>query len=416
MEDLTTPAPKTTGNRLTYAILASFLLGSFSGAAFGVLFAISLNQKYYPWHDGVPAAAAPPTATSEDRQVIEAARKVAPSVVSIVVLKDISKLYGATGDFSFEPFLDFTPPPTAPGAPPAAQQGRKQIIGGGTGFVISTDGLILTNRHVVADASADYQVVMSDGKSYPAKIVARDGVLDAAVLRVEASGLAVPELGDSDALETGETVIAIGNALSEYRNSVTKGVISGVNRRVVAGDGTGASEVLEEALQTDAAINPGNSGGPLVDLRGRVIGVNTAVNRSGQSIGFAIPIDAVKVVIDSVKAQGRIVRPWLGVRYVMLSPEAAKAQGIDADHGALVAGGSSKSDASAVMKDSPAEKAGLKPGDVLLEVDGVRLDDAHVLAGVIAKKRAGDEVGIVYLRDKIRHETRAILGELPASL
>ena len=402
------------GNPLAYAIVASFLLGSFSGAAFGVLFAVSLNQKYYPWRGEPIQATAQQPVSPEDRQVIEAVRKVAPSVVSIVISKDVSKLYDATGTFPFDQFFGFNPPEIPPKTPPL-RQGQKQVIGGGTGFIISSDGLILTNRHVVADDGADYQVVMSDGRSYQAKVMARDSILDTAVLKIEAIGLPVPALGDSDTLETGETVIAIGNALSEYRNTVTKGVISGINRRVVAGDGTGESEVLEEALQTDAAINPGNSGGPLIDLRGEVIGMNTAVNRSGQSIGFAIPIDAAKVVIDSVKAQGRIVRPWLGVRYVMLTPDTAKANGLDVGYGALIIGGTGNDAGAAVMKDSPAEKAGLKTGDILLEIGGLKLDDAHALSSVIAKQRAGDTISITYLRDKAQHVVQAVLGELPAN-
>jgi S1-C subfamily serine protease len=190
-------------------------------------------------------------------------------------------------------------------------------------------------------------------------------------------------------------------------------VISGINRRVVAGDGAGQSEVLEEALQTDAAINPGNSGGPLIDLRGNVIGMNSAVNRTGQSIGFAIPIDAAKVVIDSVKAQGRIVRPWLGVRYAMLSPETAKANGFDVDYGAMIVNGGGKDESSPIMKGSPAEKVGLKAGDVLLEIDGVRLDDAHALSSLVARRRAGDTIRVTYLRDKAEHVAIAVLGELP---
>lgn len=408
----TTP-PKKARHPLAYAILASFLLGSFSGAAFGVLFAVSLNEKYYPWRAGEALTAQAPAPAEEDRAVIEAVRKVAPSVVSVVVSKDVAKLYNSTGAFPFEEFYGFQFAPPAPEAPPA--QGQKQQIGGGTGFIISSDGLILTNRHVVADGDATYDVVMNDGKSYPAVVVAKDTILDVAVLKIEATGLPVPSLGVSDRLETGETVIAIGNALSEYRNTVTKGVISGINRRVVAGNGYGDSEVLEEALQTDAAINPGNSGGPLIDLKGEVIGMNTAVNRAGQSIGFAIPIDSAKVVIDSVKAEGRIVRPWVGVRYVMLTPDSAKSDGLDVDHGALIVGGDGKSQDSAVIKDSPADKAGLKAGDVLLEIDGVRLDEMHVLSGVIAKRRAGDVVQVRYLREKTEHVVPVTLGELPAN-
>lgn len=393
-------------NPLTYVIVASFLLGSFSGAAFGVLFAVSLNQKYYPWREPADPGAytAREPVSAEDRRVIDAVREVSPAVVSVVVKKDISKLYESTGPLGYFGFEI----PLAPSAP-----GQKQEIGGGTGFVISEDGLILTNRHVAADTEADYEVVLSDGKVFPAKVLARDTILDIAVLKIEATGLTVAPLGDSDVLSPGETVIAIGNSLSEYRNSVTKGVISAVNRRVIAGNGSGESEVIEEALQTDAAINPGNSGGPLVDLEGKVIGVNTAINRSGQSIGFAIPINAAKVVIESVKTHGKIVRPWLGVRYAMLTPETAKRNGLSVEHGALLVGGATQGEGAAVVQGSPAEKAGLAAGDVLLDVDGARLDLDHPLSSMIAKKRAGDTVQVRIMRDGVERVVPVTLGVLP---
>ncbi|HTK60440.1 MAG TPA: trypsin-like peptidase domain-containing protein [Candidatus Baltobacteraceae bacterium] len=400
------PATKTSRRSMAYVIVASFLLGSFSGSAFGVLFAVSLNSKYYPWREAPAAAAKVAPVSAEDRQVIEAVQKVAPSVVSIVISKDVSKMYNSTGVFPFE----FFGMPQA--APPA--QGQKQHIGGGTGFVISSEGLILTNRHVVADAEAEYEVVMSDGRLLPAKVAAVDSVLDIAILKVEAQDLPVAPLGEAAKLETGETVIAIGNALSEYSNSVTKGVISGINRRVIAGDGFGDSEVIEEALQTDAAINPGNSGGPLINLRGEVVGVNTAVNRSGQSIGFAIPIDAVKVVIDSYREQGRIVRPWLGVRYVMLTPDTAKANGLQIDHGALVVGGG-QGEGAAIVPGSPAEKAGIKPGDVLLDIDGAALGTEHPLSALISRKRPGAVIAIHLMREKTEMTLQATLAELPAT-
>ncbi len=391
---------------LAYVIVASFLLGSFSGSAFGVLFAISLNEKHYPWREAVPVVESAPPVSAEDRQVIDAVREVSPSVVSIIVSKDVSKLYNSTGVFPFE-FFGFGPPEM-----PEPQQGGKRQIGGGTGFVISADGLILTNRHVVADAEADYEAATSDGRVLPATVVAVDAILDIAILKVEAQDLPVAPLGESSKLEAGETVIAIGNALSEYSNSVTKGVVSGINRRVIAGGGFGEAEVIEEAIQTDAAINPGNSGGPLVDLRGEVVGVNTAVNRSGQSIGFAIPIDAAKVVIDSYKTQGRIVRPWLGVRYVMLTRESARANGLSVDAGALVVGGGS-GDGAAVLPGSPAEAAGIKAGDVLLDIDGAPLGEDRPLASAIARKRAGDTVSIRLLRETNELVVRATLTELP---
>ena len=407
MEEMAATQP--TRRSLAYVIVASFLLGSFSGAAFGLLFAVSLNSEYYPWRE-TPAAASdrPAPVSAEDRQVIDAVREVSPSVVSIIATKDVAKMYGSTGAFPFEQSFGLELP-----RPQAPKQGQKRQISGGTGFIISSDGLIVTNRHVVADVEAEYEAVMSDGRRLSAKVAAIDAVLDIALLKVEAQGLPVAPLGDASKLEAGETVIAIGNALSEYSNSVTKGVISGINRRVIAGDGYGDAEVIEEAIQTDAAINPGNSGGPLVDLRGEVIGINTAVNRTGQSIGFAIPIDAAKVVIDSYMAHGRIVRPWLGVRYVMLTPESAKADSL-ASEGALIVGGV-EGEGVAIASGSPAEKADLKSGDVLLEVDGIRLGRERPLGSVIAGKRVGDRVAIRLLRETTEMSVQATLAELPSA-
>lgn len=396
---------------LTYVIVASFLLGSFSGSAFGVLLALSLNSKHYPWRGASEAAVTLSQPVSgEDLRVIESVRKVAPSVVSIVVSKDISKLYGSTGIFPFELPIGLDLPRVAPPI-----TGQKRQVGGGTGFVISSDGLILTNRHVVADADSEYEVMMFDGRLLPAKVAAVDTILDIAFLKIDALNLPVAPLGVSSELEAGETVIAIGNALSEYSNSVTKGVISGINRRVLAGDGYGDSEVIEGALQTDAAINPGNSGGPLIDLRGEVVGVNTAVNRAGQSIGFAIPIDSVKSVIESYKQYGRIVRPWLGVRYVMLTPESAEENGLSVKSGALIVGGG-LGQSPAVAPDSPAERSGLKAGDILLEIDGQALGQDHPLGPVISGKRAGDTVVIRLLRGKTEMSVEAKLSELPPKI
>jgi len=393
-----------------YLLLAAFMAGSFAGAAFGVFFTLSLTP---PSASREPQAASrKQAAASDDSAVISAVKKASPAVVSISVLKDVRTLYNRTGPlFPFEDFFGFPEPPQ----PAPAPEGRKQPVGGGTGFVISADGLIMTNRHVVIDEDAEYEVILQDETSREAKVLARDPILDLAVLKIEAAGLPIAELGDSDALEAGETVIAIGNALSEYRHTVTKGVVSGINRRVVAGGGLGYSEVIEEAIQTDAAINPGNSGGPLIDLEGRVIGVNTAVNRDGQSIGFAIPVNAAKTVIESIQRSGRIVRPWLGVRYVLLTKETAKMRGLPVEYGALVVKGSRPEDV-AVVPGSPAEAAGIKENDVLLELDGAKIGEERSLAGLIGRKRAGDAVSIKLYRDGEFKSVAAVLGEIPENV
>ncbi len=399
-----------------YLLFAGFVAGSFAGAAFGLLFAVTLQpDRFFPrFADAVRMQPAQDLESSEDRQVVAAVKKVSPSVVSIQVYKDVRLMYNATGPLFFEEFFGLPSPQPAQPAPPEGHAPDRQIVGGGSGFVMTADGLILTNRHVVNDEAAEYEVTMQDGTVHAATVLARDAILDLAVLKIDAKDLPVAEIGSSATLEIGETVIAIGNALAEYQNSVTKGVVSGINRRVFAG-GQDFSEIIEEAIQTDAAINPGNSGGPLIDLRGRVVGMNTAVNREGQSIGFAIPIDAAKVVIDSVRQHGRIVRPWLGVRYLLITPEMAKAEDLAADHGALVVKGQNPGDI-AVVKDSPADKAGIKEGDIILEIDGQKIEMDTSLASIVAKRKAGDAVVLKVMRDGKEMDITATLGEVPENL
>jgi len=320
--------------------------------------------------------------------------KVSPAVVSMIITKDLSKIYSREYYFPFDDFFGF-------GFPFGFEIPRRQIpegkqqIGGGTGFIISSDGMILTNKHVVNDSEAEYTVLMNDGKKYDAKVLATDPVLDVAVVKIEAKDVPVVELGDSDLLKIGQTVIAIGNALGEFRNTVTKGVISGIGRTITAGGLSGA-ETIERAIQTDAAINPGNSGGPLIDLSGRVVGINTAVSREGQLIGFALPINEAKRVVESVKKYGKIVRPFLGVRYVLLNEEIAKANNLDVDYGALVSRGEERTDL-AVLPGSPADKAGLVENDIILELNGIKINNDNSLASLIAKYAPGDKVKLKIL-------------------
>ncbi|MFZ5390700.1 MAG: S1C family serine protease [Patescibacteria group bacterium] len=327
-------------------------------------------------------------------------KKVSPAVVSIIISKDLSKIYNLTGPnpFPFDNFFNFGFPfnfffnqPGQPSPTPQQPQG-KQEIGGGTGFVIdSAKGLILTNRHVVDDTEADYTVLTNDGKKISAKVVARDTVNDMALVQVEAKDLPQVILGDSDNVQIGETVIAIGNALGEYRNTVTKGVISGLGRNVVAGDNQGSSEQLEGVFQTDAAINPGNSGGPLVNLLGQVIGMNTAVSREGQLIGFAIPINEAKRMIDSFNKYGKIVRPYLGIRYTIVTPELAKANKLPVDYGALIIRGQNRNDL-AVVPGSPADKAGLTENDIVLEINGQKINQENSLVKALSKFQPGETI------------------------
>ena len=390
------------------ALVAGFLAGFLGSlvqdnyAAFSVPLNAGAIIKSQP---SSPVSVSSPI-LNEEEATIEAVKKVSPAVVSIIISKELAAISGATGPNPF-PFSDFfglnspfgfsfqfpnqpEPKKEAPSKP------FKQEIGGGSGFFVSADGLILTNKHVVEDESADYTVVTSDGKRYEGEVVARDPLSDLAFVRIKGKNFSYVALGDSDKIKIGQTVIAIGFALGEYRNTVTKGVISGIGRRVVAGNGFGRSEVLEQAIQTDAAINQGNSGGPLINLKGEVIGISTAVNFSGQLIGFVIPINQVKPALEGVKQRGKIVRPWLGVRYVLVTSGMAKKNNLSVDYGALIARGE-QSDELAVIPGSPADKAGLVENDIILQVNNVKINEEQAISKQIIQYKPGDEINLKVL-------------------
>lgn len=386
---------------LIFTLVAAVAAGAIGGAAI-LIWGNALGAKDINWR--VPVAFNNPTASQilkieEESATTAVVKKVSPSVVSIIVSKDLSKIYNSTGPnpfpfnnffdqgFPFNFFFGQQQPPTQPQRPKG-----KQEIGGGTGFVVNQEkGLILTNRHVVEDTEADYTVLTNDGRKFDAQVVARDVVNDLALVQIKDKSLSQVTLGDSEGVALGQTVIAIGNALGEYRNTITKGIVSGIGRNVVAGNNQGSSESLEGVFQTDAAINPGNSGGPLVNLLGQVIGINTAVNREGQLIGFAIPSNEAKRIITSFEKNGRIVRPYLGIRYIPITPELAKANKLEVDYGVLIARGQSVSEL-AVVPGSPADKAGLVENDIILELNGQKIDSEHSLIKMLSQFNPGDTV------------------------
>lgn len=388
----------------------SIFFGFIAGSAGGYISSyFSETRKLDKLSKAKPAANST-LAIQEDSATIDAVKKVSPSVVSIIISKDLSKYYNATGPniFPFDDFFNFGIPFEY--SVPQTPEG-KQEVGGGTGFIISSDGMILTNKHVVEDAEADYAVLLSDGKKYDAKVLGTDLSNDIAVLKIEAGGLLpVVELGSSDGIQIGQTVIAIGYALGEYNNTVTKGVISGLNRNIIAGNNQGLSEAMEGVIQTDAAINPGNSGGPLINLAGQVIGINSAINSQGQLIGFAIPINTAKSVIDSVIKYGRIVRPYLGVRYVPITEALAKKNNLSVNYGVLLVRGS-RGDELAITPGSPADIAGLEENDIILEVNGVKLDANTSLAKEIAKYQPKDQLTLKILHDGAEQEIKVTLEE-----
>ena len=351
-----------------------------------------------------------------ETQVVAAVAKASPAVVSIVISRDVAvveQYYEESPGNPFDPFGDLLTPFQFR-VPQYRQRGiQRQEIGGGSGFLVSPDGMIVTNRHVVDQDDAKYTVFTNDGTKYDAEVVARDPANDLAIIRIQGSGLPFLELGDSNQLHVGQTAIAIGNALSEFRNTVSVGVISGLSRSIVAGGGQGQPEQLEEVIQTDAAINPGNSGGPLLNLAGQVVGVNVAVALGTENIGFALPVNIAQEVVNSVKETGRIVRPFLGVRYVMITAALQEQNLLPVDHGALLLGGGEPTEL-AIVPGSPADTAGLKEGDIILEIDGVALNEERSLAGIIRTKRVGDMVTLKTLRAGEERTVTMTLSETPS--
>ncbi len=329
----------------------------------------------------------------EESATIAVVERVTPAVVSIVIKKQRGLL--TPEDLSYDPY-DFFAFPDEPFSTEASAELVE--IGGGTGFFVSEDGLIATNRHVVSDSDASYRVVTNDGRELDATVVALDPFQDVAILLVEGDSFPTITFGVDERVMIGQTVIAIGNSLSEFRNTVTKGVVSGLNRRIVASDQGAKGEVIERAIQTDAAINPGNSGGPLINLLGEVIAMNTAVSFEGESLGFAIPIGEVKRAVEDVKEFGRIVRPWLGVRYIVLTPEIAKEHQLTQETGALIAS-SDREDEPAVYAGSPAALAGFQEGDVIISVDEVAITETVSLSSIVSRRRPGDTLTFTILRN-----------------
>ncbi len=322
----------------------------------------------------------------ESSAVIDAVKKVSPSVVSITTSRNIQDYFSGQ---------------------------TVQQKGGGTGFILTSDGLIVTNKHVVSEESATYTVLTSDGKSFNATVLSRDPFNDLAVVKIDAKGLKPVELGDSSSLNIGQWVIAIGNALGEYQNTVTVGVVSAKERRITAG-GTSTSdpaETLEGLIQTDAAINPGNSGGPLVNLAGQVVGINSAIAGGAEGIGFAINIDSVKTALDSVQRTGKIIRARLGVRYLSINKEIAKSTNLPVEKGALVYRGVNPAEV-AVIPGSPADKAGIQENDIITKVNGQDIDENTSLISILQKYKPGDTIELTILRKGQTIKSNAILDEL----
>lgn len=341
--------------------------------------------------------------TTADRQVIlnesqlisDIAKNVGPSVVSVNVTSQAEAMS----------FFGFSQPYEQESA--------------GTGFIISSEGVILTNRHVVPAGVSSVSVTLSDGTELEdVEVIGRTSEsdsLDVAFLKVkDAKGKAlVPvKLGDSSTMQVGDKVVAIGNALGQFQNSVTSGIISGYGRTIEAGDGGSTSETLQNVFQTDAAINQGNSGGPLVNINGEVIGINTAIaGGSAQNIGFAIPVNDVQGLVKSVLEQGKLLRPYLGVRYISLTDDYAYEYNLSVNRGAYIAPSSRGS--SSVLGDSPADKAGLKEKDIITKVDNQAIDENNSLTSILGRHSVGDQVTLTIVREGKEQTLKATLEAAP---
>ena len=367
-------------SRIRGFLVLALLIGVVAGALGGALF-IRYGASQIPVDKRQ-------ILVQESSATIDVVKAISPSVVSITSQSTAQSFFG----------------------------GDQSVEGAGTGIIVSSNGLIMTNKHVVADTGASYSVFTSDGKQYAATVVARDPVNDLAFVQISAKGLKAATLGDSSSLVVGQSVIAIGNALGQFQNTATTGIISGLGRPIVAGDsggtGTDATESLQDLIQTDAAINPGNSGGPLVNLEGQVIGMNTAVSSSGQNISFAIPINELKAQVTNVESQGKIITPYLGVRYVPLTKDLAVQNNLSVSQGAYLSGDSSDA---AIVPGSPADKAGLKAGDIITKVGSDSVTDNNSLTALISKHKVGETVTLTIIRSGKTQTVEVTFTAAPSS-
>ncbi|OGE25733.1 hypothetical protein A3H85_01115 [Candidatus Daviesbacteria bacterium RIFCSPLOWO2_02_FULL_40_8] len=365
---------------------STFILAVTIGALVGVGVYQAAAKGLLPLQVNIPSAleVAPgqkiKAVVDEESAVIDVVEKSSPSVIAIGSTRKV-----------FNPFDPFSVP-------------RSQSATIGTGFVVSEKGIIVTNKHVVEDRNAIYSVIAKDDKKFEIRKIYRDPVLDLAIVQIDADNSLQPlDLGDSSKLKIGQTVIAIGNALGKFTNSVTTGVVSGVGRSVGIGDPyTGSYESLDDLIQTDAAINPGNSGGPLLNSSGQVIGVNVATTQGAQNIGFAIPIDAVKKITDEFIKTGSVSRPFLGVQYQFISKDLALLN--EMPQGAYVR---------EIIKDSGADKAGVKVGDMIVKIDGKSVTDEGTISSTISSKKIGESLSLVLWNDGKERTVNATLQELP---
>ena len=349
-----------------------------------------------------------------ENQIIGAIKRVMPAVVNVVVAKDLEEV---AKELPFDP-SQLNPYEQAMledklRHAPRDEDGRIKV-GGGSGFIISPDGVILTNKHVVTEPHAAYSILTNDGKKHSTKVLFFDPINDIAILKIDGKNMPTVPLAKSPKLELGQTVIAIGNALGEFSNSVSTGVVSGLSRLITATtDMAGHQEKLRGLIQTDAAINPGNSGGPLVNMEGEAIGINAAIVYGAQNIGFAIPIERARKDLEEIKKFGHIRRPFLGIRYLILNPAIQQHFRLPVDHGALIVNEGVPGDV-AVVPGSAADKAGLKEFDVVLTCNDKNVSEEETLDDILADHVIGDTLSMKIFRNGKEISSKVTLEEFKA--
>src|SRR5262245_38904954 len=359
------------------------------GVAIGLALSAGLELPRAPHADRGTFSATTSSGDLPESPFVSVVQSALPAVVFVDVRKKASSDSEDPQDDIFRRFFG------------EGGQRPRTLPSSGSGFIIDREGRILTNNHVVRDAS-DITVTLNDKRTFKAKVVGTDPATDVAVIKIEADNLPVLPLGDSDKLRVGDWAIAMGNPPGELRGSVTIGIISAQGRSNL--NIWGGTPTYQDFIQTDASINFGNSGGPLVNIRGEAIGINTAINPSGQGIGFAIPINLARHVADQLVAHGEVKRAWLGVQLAELTPEMAEGFGIRSDRGVVI---------QEVLKNQPAERAGLKRNDVIVEFEGRPVDDVQKFRLKVADMPIGQKVNLVVLRDGKRVPLTLTLGPRP---
>lgn len=386
---------KSTGIFFAVILLLLTVIGVQNSAGIRQLF--RSDRLFQPNNTAVLPPANAPQAGSQgvitDQTTMEKViQQTLPSVVTVGV-RDTST---SGNNFRNDPFNPFSPP--------QSQSDKPAYIG--SGFIISSDGLVVTNKHVVSDIGFSYNVIANDNKVYPVQKIYRDPLNDLAILQISAQGLTPLPLGDSSQLKLGTVVMAMGTPLGQFQNTVSQGIISGLGRGITAGSPfSGSVEQLNNVIQTDAPISPGNSGGPLVDLSGNAVGINTAVASEGQNIGFAIPVNTVKEMIQNFQRNGNSFQQgFLGIRYQMIDEETAIQNNVP--QGAYVV---------SVVQDSPADKAGIQARDIITEFDGnkIAVSNEKSLSQLIALKKSGERVNIALWRNGNTTTVQATLQNVP---